>query len=67
MESTENNYLLDVVFGVGENHCQLRTYKISAATSALAFQRWQDDDTIDFPIVYEGDVVPAIIVGIQQA
>lgn len=60
-----NNYLLDVCFAI-DGGIQLKTYKIEAATSALAFQKWQDCDTVEFPIVYEGDVVPAIIVGIQQ-
>lgn len=61
-----NNYLLDVVFGIGQSHCQLRTYKIAAISAAAAYERWANEEATDFPIVYEGDVVPAIIVGIQQ-
>lgn len=67
MQATElNTYLLDVVFGVGEDHCQLKTYSIAATSAAAAYERWANEDTTDFPIIYEGEIVPAIIVGIQQ-
>lgn len=60
-----NNYLLDVVYH-RENGVQMITYKIAASSAQAAYHRWADEDTTDFPIVYEGDIVSAIIVGIEE-
>lgn len=61
-----NNYLLDIVFAE-DGQVRLRTFSIASTSAEAAFERFTNEESTDFPIVYEGELVSAIIVGISEA
>lgn len=60
-----NTYLLDIVFAV-EGGVQMKTYSIAGESASGAYERFMNEEATDFPIVYEGVVTSAIIIGVQQ-
>lgn len=60
-----NNYFLDIVFAL-DGGIRLRTYIISASSAEAAYERFLNEEATEFPIAYEGEVVPAIIIGVSQ-
>jgi hypothetical protein len=60
-----NNYILDIVYAE-DGGCRMRSYSIASTSAASAYERFANEETEEFPIVYEGEVVPAIIIGVSQ-